>query len=89
MIEREIKKELVALVSEYPVVTILGSRQSGKTTLAKMLHGYEYSNLEIPTNRDYAANDPIAFLKQFKGKVILNKIQRVPTLLIYIQRIVD
>jgi predicted AAA+ superfamily ATPase len=44
MIEREIKKELVSLVSEFQVVVILGPRQSGKTTLAKMLQTVIYFN---------------------------------------------
>jgi len=71
-------------------VTILGPRQAGKTTLAlKTLKQYEYCNLEIPENRDFAIKDPKAFLNQFKDKVILDEIQRTPLLLSYIQAIVD
>lgn len=90
MIKRRIKAELHQLLCEYPVVTILGPRQAGKTTLARYeLSHYEYSNLEHPENRQFAMDDPKAFLAQFKGNVILDEIQRVPELLSYIQATVD
>lgn len=90
MIQRELKGELLKLLAEYPVVTILGPRQAGKTTLAKsaLVH-HDYCNLEAPENREFALKDPKAFLAQFKGAVILDEIQRVPDLLSYIQVIVD
>jgi len=98
LIDREIRRELLQLLKEYPVVTLLGPRQAGKTTLSKTLTSsisrlqgkvYEYCNLEIPENREFATHDPKAFLKQFKGKVVLDEIQRVPELLSYIQARVD
>jgi len=92
MIDREIEAELLLLLQEYPVVTLLGPRQAGKTTLAKKLMsaaGYQYCNLEVPENRVFATHDPKAFLQQFKGKTILDEIQRVPMLLSYIQARVD
>ena len=89
MIPRDIQDEFLQLLQEYPVVTILGPRQSGKTTLAKSIPGYSYCNLEVPENRDFASSDPKAFLKQFKSKVILDEIQRTPHLLSYLQAIVD
>lgn len=90
MIKRQIVKELKILLKEYPVVTILGPRQAGKTTLAReFLKGYQYSNLENPEERQFAIDDPKAYLKQFKSKVIIDEIQRVPELLSYIQVIVD
>ena len=64
--------------------------QAGKTTLAQQgLEGYDYANLEHPETRQFAIDDPKAFLAQFKGKVVLDEIQRVPQLLSYIQTIVD
>lgn len=90
MITRDIQNELLNLLKEYPIVTILGPRQAGKTTLAtSVLKEYDYCNLEIPENREFATNDPKAFLKQLKNKVILDEIQRTPLLLSYIQAIVD
>lgn len=90
MIKRQIETELHQLLTEYPVVTLLGPRQAGKTTLARhALKNYDYANLEHPETRQYAIDDPKAFLAQFKGKVILDEIQRVPELLNYIQVVVD
>lgn len=90
MIKRAITAELHTLVNEYPVVTILGPRQSGKTTLAKeFLPGYDYSSLESPDERQFAQQDPNAYLGQFSGRVIIDEIQRVPELLSYIQVKVD
>ena len=90
MIYREITPELNTLLNEYPVITILGPRQAGKTTLAKEnLKNYDYSNLEAPEEREFAQLDPKAYLTQFKSNVIIDEIQRVPELLSYIQVIVD
>ena len=89
MIKRDIQKELKNLLKEYPVIVILGPRQAGKTTLARTLTKYQYCNLEDPENRQLASEDPKAFFNQFKTRVILDEIQRVPLLLSYIQAIVD
>jgi predicted AAA+ superfamily ATPase len=90
MIKRQIETELHKLLREYPVVTLLGPRQAGKTTLARnALSTYEYINLEHPETRQFAQDDPRAFLAQFSGNVILDEIQRVPDLLSYIQVAVD
>lgn len=90
MIARQISFELKKLLQEYPVVTVLGPRQAGKTTLVKEeLPHFEYCNLEIPENRDFAISDPKAFLAQFKSGIILDEIQRVPQLLSYVQAAVD
>lgn len=90
MIKRHIIGELEKLLGEYPVVTILGPRQAGKTTLARgMLGSYEYCNLEQPEIRQIATDDPKAFLARLKGNIIIDEIQRVPDLLSYIQVIVD
>jgi uncharacterized protein len=90
MIPRHITAELKRLLAEYPVVTVLGPRQAGKTTLTKaVLPDFDYSNLEIPDVRDLAQHDPRAYLGQFSGPVILDEIQRVPHLLSYIQARVD
>lgn len=90
MIRRDITNELLTLTGEFPVVTILGPRQAGKTTLARMaLPGCAYSNLEDPMTREIAAEDPRAYFRQFDSPVIIDEIQRVPELLSYIQVMVD
>ncbi|MEQ9402645.1 MAG: ATP-binding protein [Cyclobacteriaceae bacterium] len=90
MIERQITKELVNISKQYPVITIIGPRQAGKTTLARhTFQNYAYANLEQPDIRNLAENDPHAFFSTFKPPLIIDEIQRVPQLLSYIQVIVD
>lgn len=90
MFTRKIQQELSQVASEYPVVTIIGPRQSGKTTLAKMqFPDYCYANLEIPEIRKLAIEDPKAFFSQYPAPVIIDEIQRVPELLSYLQVLSD
>lgn len=90
MIKRHIDLEFRQLLKEYPIVTLLGPRQAGKTTLARQtLPDYAYVNLEQPETREFAQQDPKAFLAQFSGQVIFDEIQRVPELLSYLQVMVD
>lgn len=89
-IPRIIEPYLLQIASEFPTVTILGPRQSGKTTLAKKLfHDYTYANLELPDDRILAEEDPRSFLERYSPPVIIDEIQRVPNLLSYIQVAVD
>ncbi|MFK7899357.1 MAG: ATP-binding protein [Cyclobacteriaceae bacterium] len=90
MITREITPELIQVASEYPVVTLTGPRQSGKTTLAKLTFpAYKYCSMEDPALKAYASSDPRAFLKEYDSHVIIDEVQRVPLLLSYIQTLVD
>jgi len=90
MIYRTITKELLTQISEYPVVTVIGPRQAGKTTLVRnVLPDYSYVSLEDPDNRQLANDDPKAFLKRYSGKTIFDEVQRTPHLLSYLQGIVD
>ncbi len=90
MIKRDITKELLTQLQEYPIVTVLGPRQAGKTTLVRnVLPEYDYVSLEDPENRALATEDPKAFLKRYQGKTIFDEIQRTPNLLSYLQGIVD
>ena len=89
-IKREIQEELLSLMADYPVVTITGPRQSGKTTLARTTYpGYNYCNLENPEIRQLAENDPNSFFKRFTQPLIIDEVQRVPHLLSFIQVLVD
>ena len=89
MIKRIIGDVLKNLANQYPVVTITGPRQSGKTTLIKNVFAdKQYVNLESPDIRQFAVNDPKGFLAQYNN-AILDEIQRAPELLSYIQPIVD
>ena len=90
MFKREIEAELISLARSYPVVTVLGPRQSGKTTLVRSLFvDKPYVNLEELDNRRFAVDDPRGFLQKFPQGAVLDEIQRAPSLLSYIQAIVD
>jgi len=90
MFKREIEAELKALAKDYPVVTLTGPRQSGKTTIVQSTFPEKlYANLESPDTRALAIEDPRGFLEQFPEGAILDEIQRVPELLSYIQVLVD
>jgi len=90
MIDRTLAKKLKKAITQYPVVTLTGPRQSGKTTLAKMVFPhYTYISLENPDQRSFAMDDPISFLQRFKNGVILDEVQRTPDLFSYIQTMVD
>lgn len=89
-----IEREIVAAIKEayayFPVITITGPRQSGKTTLMKYLFdNLPYYSLENPDILDFAHNDPIAFLNQHPEGMLLDEVQNAPALLSYIQGIVD
>ncbi len=89
MIRREITDELLAAAKEYPVVTVLGPRQSGKTTLMRSVFPrHAYASLEEPDVRGVAQADPRGFLSNYGdgGGVVLDEIQRVPQLLSYYRR---
>lgn len=90
MIERDITAELQRSAAEYPAVTILGPRQSGKTTLArKTFPDKPWVSLEDPDVRMAAEADPRGFLGQFPDGVILDEVQRLPELLSYLQGVID
>lgn len=90
MIRRDITRELIESSLEYPIVTVLGPRQSGKTTLVQQTFPEKpYYLLETPDIRQAAEADPKGFLAQSPDGAILDEIQRLPLLLSYIQGIVD
>lgn len=90
MIPRTAQTRLIEMVSKYPVLGVLGPRQSGKTTLVRSTFpDFTYISLEALDNREYAANDPRGFLDTYKSPAILDEAQRVPELFSYIQEKVD
>ncbi|WP_419935825.1 ATP-binding protein [Candidatus Palauibacter sp.] len=89
MIPRHLTPALRRAAEQYPVVTVTGPRQSGKTTLVRAVFpGYRYASLEAPDVRARAIADPRGFLAQ-GDRMILDEIQRAPELLSYVQGLVD
>lgn len=91
MIKRILETKLLSYFKQYPVITLTGPRQSGKTTVCKKLFTHlSYFSLEDMETRNYAKNDPRGFLKDCSQKgAIIDEIQRVPELTSYIQGVVD
>lgn len=90
MIERTITGKLLDMGSKFPIVTLTGPKQSGKSTLLKSaLPDYNYVSMEDPDSRLLAINDPRGFLKTFPNKTIIDEVQRVPDLFSYLQTHVD
>ncbi|MBR4829214.1 MAG: AAA family ATPase, partial [Muribaculaceae bacterium] len=89
-ISRHIESTVLEMAKYFPVIVITGPRQSGKTTLIKHLFGeYLQFSMEDLHIREFAEQDPVAFLEQNKQGMIIDEVQRVPTLMSYIQGIVD
>jgi uncharacterized protein len=90
MIERTLSRALLDRTTRYPILTLTGPRQSGKTTLCRMLFPDKpYLNLEALDTREFATSDPRGFLAQVPDGAILDEIQRTPELLSYLQEAVD
>lgn len=90
MITRAIEVQLRRLLAGFPVVTLTGPRQSGKTTLARAVFADRpYVSLEEPDLRHLAVDDPRGFLAQFPDGAVLDEVQRAPELLSYLQTRVD
>jgi len=89
-IRRDAAEHVRALSESFPVVTITGPRQSGKTTLCRGLFpDKSYVSLESLDQRAYASNDPRAFLAEYRDGAVIVEVQRVPDLLSYLQTEVD
>lgn len=90
MISRSIQPLLKEMMKVFPVVTVTGPRQSGKTTLVRNTYpDMRYISLEELDNRKFAISDPRGFLAEYNSNVIIDEIQKAPDLLSYIQGIVD
>ncbi|MBN2321947.1 MAG: ATP-binding protein [Acidobacteria bacterium] len=90
MIPRSVEKVLPSLISGYPVITITGPRQSGKTTLSREFFASKpYVSFENPDTREEAQSDPRSFLERYRDGAVFDEVQRLPELLSYLQQIVD
>ncbi|MEN8236029.1 MAG: ATP-binding protein [Pseudomonadota bacterium] len=90
MFYRQMSTELKSMAKQYPVITVTGPRQSGKTTLVKQIFAHKpYANLEALGTRELAETDPIGFMDRYPHGAIIDEIQRCPKLLSEIQVRVD
>ncbi|MDQ0586227.1 ATP-binding protein [Variovorax paradoxus] len=90
MIPRDVAPLAAQLARQYPVITLTGPRQSGKTTLCRSLFPDKpYVTLEDPDTRRFAEEDPRGFLKGLETGAIIDEIQRAPQIPSYLQAMVD
>ena len=90
MIKRKAADYIARIAAKFPVVSITGPRQSGKTTLARAAFpDYEYLNLENPDTMHEAMADGASFFRNHPAPLILDEVQRMPELLSRIQIAVD
>jgi predicted AAA+ superfamily ATPase len=90
MVPRHISSKIELWARQYPVLTVTGPRQSGKSTLCRdVFRNKPYISLEDISIRQQAIEDPRGFLARFPDGAILDEIQRAPDLSSYIQTIVD
>jgi len=88
---RSIEKTLRDLCDHFPVVSVLGARQVGKSTLIEHLFGSEYDIVVFDPVQDIqqARAEPDLFLANHPGKLFLDEVQYAPELLAAIKRRVD
>lgn len=90
MIPRLLASEFEKLLSWFPVVSVTGPRQSGKSTLVRMeLPDYGYVNLEDPQLRKEALEDPVGFIRNRPSRLIVDEAQYTPDLFSVIQAVSD
>ena len=90
MIKRALSEALREVLGKYPVLTITGPRQGGKTTLLRsMFPDWPYFSLETPDVREQIQQNPRELFARFGHRLVIDEVQRVPELLSYIQTIVD
>ncbi|MFV0505248.1 MAG: ATP-binding protein, partial [Bacteroidales bacterium] len=90
MIARTLANKLLELSSKYPIVTLTGPRQSGKSTLLRSsFPTYKYVSLEDPDLRLFATEDPRGFIATYPDKTIIDEAQNVPSLFSYLQTHTD
>jgi len=89
-INRDLKDKIISQSRYFPVITITGPRQSGKTTLCKqMFPDYHYVNLEDIAKTEIIKQNPKAFLEIHSKGLIVDDVQQYPDLFSYVQVVVD
>ena len=89
-IKRDIEPTILEAANYFPVITVTGPRQSGKTTMLRHVFPHlHYYSLEDLDTRNFAMEDPVRFLHLHQEGMILDEVHNLPDLLSYIQGIVD
>jgi predicted AAA+ superfamily ATPase len=93
LIDRGLADTVVDAMEESRVVALLGARQAGKSTLARVLAAdrlpAEYLTLDDEPVRSLASGDPQGFVAGLGRRTVIDEIQRAPELLLAIKSRVD
>lgn len=90
MIPRHAAPRILRLLDGFPIVTVTGPRQSGKTTLVRELLPHKpYVSLESPGQREFARAQPADFLRQYPMGAVIDEAQNAPELFSEMQGAVD
>lgn len=93
MYYRSCIKNVLEALSDTPVVLICGARQVGKSTLMKLItetvENFTYFSMDDPSILSATSKDATAFLKNIKGRIVIDEIQRAPELFLAIKNMVD
>lgn len=88
--DRTLHTSLLRDASGFPSVTLIGPRQSGKSTLARLAFPeHRFIHLERPDLREHAVDDPVSLLSSGGSGLILDEVQNVPSLLSWVQVAID
>jgi len=88
--KRNLETKIKDLLVYFPVVTILGVRQCGKTTLAKLLRpDWQYFDLERSRDFEFITRDFEFFIKEHPHSIIIDEAQRYPALFQELRSVVD
>jgi hypothetical protein len=90
-VQRAIEPELLSAAMEFPVLTLTGPRQTGKTTLLRTIFpDHAYASMDDPLLRERTKADPALFLENTADRnLIIDEIQYAPEILPYIKMAVD
>ncbi|WP_198264914.1 AAA family ATPase [sulfur-oxidizing endosymbiont of Gigantopelta aegis] len=87
---RFLEDKINQLLVFFPVVTIIGARQSGKSTLAKKMRpDWKYYDLEQPDDYQLITSDPLAFFSMNEEHIIIDEAQQYPELFKVLRGVID
>ena len=88
---RDIEGTVKRFLSIFPAVAITGPRQSGKSTMLQQVFGrkFKYVTFDDPAEIEFFLADPKGFFNQYKGRLILDEVQKVPEVFNYLKMLID
>jgi uncharacterized protein len=90
LINRNIETKIERLLRIFPVVALVGARQTGKTVLSKKLRpNWRYLDLENPNDFELITRDPVLYFEHFPSNIIFDEAQNYPQLFEVLRGVVD